>query len=156
MTRLLGPEHVSSSKLTAKEIASVFAPMFVRPFGWQIDDERTANRARAGEDIMKVKVKKNEPISGQSCGILINLLGSGSREIFQSISLRAYDKRQTKRVSYEEKLELKRERMEKDSVDELKLWEEATGCFTLDDKAEELNEQLEAQKNANVEDNKAD
>ena len=82
-------------------------------------------------------------------------MGTGSREIFQSISLRAYDKRQTKRVSYEEKLELKRERMEKDSVNELKLWEEATGCFTLDDKADDFNEQLEAQKNANVEDEAA-
>ena len=56
------------------------------------------------------KVKKNEPISGQSCNILVNLLGTGSREIFQSISLRAYDKRQTKRISYEEKMEMKRER----------------------------------------------
>ena len=33
--------------------------------------------------------------------------------------------------------------MEKDSVSELNLWEEATGCFTLDNKAEEINEQLE-------------
>ena len=150
MTRLLGPEHVSNSKLTAKELASVFAPMFIRPFGWQVDDERTANRVRGGEDIMKVKVKKNEPISGQSCNILVNLLGTGSREIFQSISLRAYDKRQTKRISYEEKMEMKRERMEKDSVNELKLWEESTGCFTLDDKAEELNEQLAAAEKNNA------
>ena len=150
MTRLLGPEHVSNSKLTAKELASVFAPMFIRPFGWQVDDERTANRVRGGEDIMKAKVKKNEPISGQSCNILVNLLGTGSREIFQSISLRAYDKRQTKRISYEEKMEMKRERMEKDSDNELKLWEESTGCFTLDDKAEELNEQLAAAEKNNA------
>ena len=45
---------------------------------------------------------------------------------------------------------MKRERMEKDSVNELKLWEESTGCFTLDDKAEELNEQLAAAEKNNA------
>jgi hypothetical protein len=132
-TRLLNPEHVSKSKLTEKDIAAAFAPMFIRPFGWSSADERTANSARDSQNIMQVVVKKNEPISGMSLKILLNLIGTGSNEIFQSISLRAYDKRQTKRVTYEEKVRMKIEQEEKDSVDELREWEASTGCFTLDE-----------------------
>ena len=61
------------------------------------------------------------------------MVGTGSNEIFQSISLRAYDKRHTKRITYEEKIRMKVQQEEKDSVDELKEWEASTGCFTLDE-----------------------
>jgi hypothetical protein len=135
LNRLLAPEHVAHNKLTAKDLASFFAPMFIRPFGWPVHEERLSNKAREGQNIMQVKVKKNEPISGQSLNIIVSLLGQGSNEIFQSISLRAYDKRQTKRISYEEKVAIKAENEARDSVFELKEWESASGCYTLDEDA---------------------
>ena len=61
------------------------------------------------------------------------LLGTGSREVFQSISLRAYDKPTVKRISYAEKRKAMAHSAAVDSVDALMEWERQTGCFTEDD-----------------------
>ena len=55
------------------------------------------------------------------------LIGSGSREIFQSISLRAYVRPTVKRMSFEEKLKMKQLKEEKGEVDSLREWENSTG-----------------------------
>jgi len=65
--------------------------------------------------------------TGESANIFQMLIGSGSREIFQSISLRAYDRPTVKRMSFEEKMKLKALELDKADVDSLAAWEKSTG-----------------------------
>jgi len=66
-------------------------------------------------------------VTGESASVFQMLFGSGSREIFQSISLRAYDKPTVKRMSFEEKMKLKELNEDKADVDALLAWEKSTG-----------------------------
>ena len=66
-------------------------------------------------------------VTGERVNVFEMLFGSGSREIFQSISLRAYDRPTVKRMSFEEKMKLKQLNEEKSDVDGLAAWEKSTG-----------------------------
>ena len=144
---MLQPEHVSSSKLTVHAISRFFAPMFLRPFGHSISDEATANSATAmlrsatkkkgvkgaGRSDTAGEREKAAQTTGESDTVIQSFLGTGSREVFQSISLRAYDKPTVKRISYAEKRKAMAHSAAVDSVDALMEWERQTGCFTEDD-----------------------
>jgi hypothetical protein len=137
--------------LTADIVCRAFAPMFLRPFGHAIHDEAAANKAtslaqaalagsrRPGSKRAVLRAPGEEgsdgghsgagspQITGESANVFGMLIGSGSREIFQSISLRAYDRPTVKRMSFEEKLKMKQLDEEKGEVDSLREWEKATG-----------------------------
>ena len=132
-----------------------FAPIFMRPFGHAIHDEATANTARAqtaslgtnkrpGSKRATLRKPSEElntgrpeddhsgggsspQVTGESASVFELMFGSASREIFQSISLRAYDRPTVKRMSFEEKMKLKELNSDKAEVDSLLAWEKATG-----------------------------
>ena len=143
-----GKKGVKGNLLTSDVICRAFAPMFLRPFGHSIHDEAAANKAtsmahasrsmnrRPGSKRATVQTLAgaktgiaSPQVSGESGNVFAMLIGSGSREIFQSISLRAYDKPTVKRLSFAEKLQLKQLQDEKADVDSLAAWEKSTGNF---------------------------
>jgi hypothetical protein len=146
-------DHASKSDkcvgnlLTMDIVSRAFAPMFLRPFGHAIHDEATANLARAttangskkrpgskratlrndGPESSDLAKSDGAQLTGESANVFQMLIGSGSREIFQSISLRAYDRPTVKRMSFEEKMKLKSLNEDKADVDSLAAWEKSTG-----------------------------
>eukprot|EP00946_MAST-07B_sp_MAST-7B-sp1_P004302 g4302.t1 len=131
--------------LSVDIVCQAFAPIFLRPFGHAIHDEAAANRAksianansaefrRSGNKKAVLRAPEDDGagssphVTGESANVFAMLVGSGSREIFQSISLRAYDRPTVKRMSFEEKLKLKQLNEEKKDVDSLREWEKSTG-----------------------------